>query len=124
LPVGAHLSSHPQHDTLIIYTPTHVWVKDAQRGELRWEQATSSPLQAAIVTANNTVVLVYVDGRLSIHDAMTGRSLAVLHDAPFDYQFNSRYGTLLPLLAHEQMLFLVSNAHILAFDMSVSGDTP
>jgi outer membrane protein assembly factor BamB len=124
LPIGAQLSTHPQHDTIIISTPTHVWVKDAQRGELRWEQATSSPLQAAIVTANNTVALVYVDGRLSIHDAISGRTLAILHDAPFDYRFNSRYGTLLPLLAHKHMLFLVSNTHILAFDRSVSGDTP
>ena len=124
LPIGAQLSTHPQHDTIIISTPTHVWVKDAQRGELRWEQATSSPLQAAIVTANNTVALVYVDGRLSVHDAISGRTLAILHDAPFDYRFNSRYGTLLPLLAHKHMLFLVSNTHILAFDRSVSGDTP
>jgi hypothetical protein len=67
---------------------------------------------------------VYVDGRLSIHDAISGRTLAILHDAPFDYRFNSRYGTLLPLLAHKHMLFLVSNTHILAFDRSVSGDTP
>lgn len=125
LPVGARLTTHPTHDALVISTPTHVWVKEPINGIVRWERTLESPAQDVVVTADGSVIVVYADGRFHIHDALTGDRKGMLRDAPFHYSLNSAYGALVPSNTHEEMLFLVSNAHILAFDVrTILGATP
>lgn len=125
LPIGAHLVAHPSHDLLVVTTPTHIWVKEPIAGAVRWERALESPAQDVSVTADGSVIVVYADGRFHIHDAVTGHRKAMLRDAPFHYSRSSAYGTLVPLNTHAEMLFLVSNAHILAFDVrTILGATP
>ncbi|MEY2845045.1 MAG: hypothetical protein RL076_591 [Chloroflexota bacterium] len=125
LPNGARLVSHPSQDLLVLSTPTHIWVKEPIAGIVRWERALESPAQDVVVSADGSVIVVYADGRFHIHDAVSGDRKAMLRDAPFHYSRNSAYGTLLPLNTHAGMLFLVSNAHILAFDVhTILGATP
>jgi hypothetical protein len=116
LPTDARIITNEKYPYIGVVAPLRLQMYASPDGELLWDHIPQTPIQDAIFTENNQLIVAYIDGRVSIHDAATGLVIALLRDAPIDFLTNSHYGRITPLLWHQNMVYLMSNSHILAFD--------
>lgn len=124
LPVGAQLYASQDSDTIVVASALHVWVYDSRSGLLKWDVATTSAIQSVRVTADAVYVAMH-DGRVVMHDSATGKVIAHLRDAPFNYETNSSITRQTSFYVNQDTIFLVSNLHILALKIPEhNGVTP
>lgn len=110
-------ASLAQRDALYVSDASGRISKIAPDGSILWHSDTDPYPVHQLLTYEHYVIGVFIDGRIQVYDASTGRRVAIASSLPITFVTETRYGMPVTMQINQHMLLVSTALHLYAVDL-------